>query len=447
MIHSQTMRCGLSLFLAGAGLLMAETRVFQGFTLIDGTGKPPLADAAMVITDGRITYVGAKKTMKIPAGKPEVVELAGKYVIPGLFNLHCHLGNTKGMVQDPKNFTRENVNEQLKVYARNGVTSVLSMGSDQPLIFAMRAEQRAGRPSLTRIYTAGRGFTGKAGYPTSAPGMKGVPYEVETEQQVIDAVKTEAGHKVDMLKIWVDDHLGKEKKISGALSAAIIREGKKYGLHTSAHIFYLSDAKQLVGAGLYGLAHSIRDKPVDDELIRLMKQKGAWLAATTLTREYSVFTYAKGAPFGDDPWFIRSVDPADRQTIKSEAYKKRMAAADPHWPRYETEFIEIAKRNLKKMADAGVKFGFGTDTGPPARFPGYFEHLEMEFMADAGLTPAQILGAATKSSAEFLGVDKSFGTLETGKWADFVVLGKNPLQTIKNTRSLEQTWIAGNRAY
>lgn len=441
------MRKAIWLLLAGAMLLPAETRVFQGFTLIDGTGKAPLADAALVITDGRITYVGPKKLMKPPAGKPEVVELAGKYVIPGLLNLHCHLGNTKRMVQDPKNFTRENVNDQLKTYAKNGVTAVLSMGSDQPVIFDMRAEQRAGRPTTTRIFTAGRGFTGKNGYPTMAQGMKGVPYEVTSEQQVVDAVKTEASHKVDMLKIWVDDHLGKEVKIPANLSAAIIREGKKYGIPTSAHIFYLSDAKQLVAAGLHGLGHSIRDVPVDDELIKLMKQKGAWLSATTLTREYSVFTYAKGAAWADDPWFVRSVDPADRETIKTPAYKQKMAAADPHWPRYENEFIEIAKKNLKKLADAGVKFGFGTDTGPPARFPGYFEHLEMEFMHDAGLTPAQILGAATKSSAEFLGVSKDLGTLERGKWGDFVVLGKNPLDNIKNTRSVEQTWVAGNRAF
>ena len=136
-------RKAIWMLLAGASLLPAETRVFQGFTLIDGTGKAPLADAAMVITDGRITYAGPKKGMKMPAGKPEVFELAGKYIIPGLINLHCHLGNTKRMAQDPKNFTRENVNDQLKTYARNGVTAVLSMGADQPLVFGAPATNTA----------------------------------------------------------------------------------------------------------------------------------------------------------------------------------------------------------------------------------------------------------------------------------------------------------------
>jgi imidazolonepropionase-like amidohydrolase len=120
---------------------------------------------------------------------------------------------------------------------------------------------------------------------------------------------------------------------------------------------------------------------------------------------------------------------------------QKAVAADP---RYATA-LEVAQRNLKRMVNAGVKYGFGTDTGPPGRFPGYFEHVEMQLMAEAGLTPAQIIQAATKNGAEFLGASKDLGTLETGKWADLVVLGRNPLDNIRNTRSIEMVLIAGQK--
>lgn len=418
-----------------------ETKVLEGFTLIDGTGKPPLKDAAMIVTDGRIKWVGAKSALKAPAGA-ETLDLAGRFVMPGIINVHGHLGNVVGLTQDPKNFTRENVESQLRLYSSYGVTSVVSMGSDQDLIYEVRAAQRAGRPSMARVFTAGRGFTGKAGYPTSAPGMKGVPYEVDTVADVEKAVAELASKKVDIVKIWVDDHLGKERKIPMDLSSAIIANARKRGLKVAAHVFYLSDAHALVDAGLAGLAHSVRDKPVTPELIAAMKKRGAWQAAATLTREISTFIYAKQPAFLDDPFFTRGVSKEVIGTVKGP-YRDRIAA-DPDLPKYPG-FLEMAKQNLKKLADAGVKFGFGTDTGPPARFTGFFEHWEMELMTEAGLSPMQVITAATKNSAEFLGA-KDLGTLEAGKWADLIVLSKNPLENIRNTRSIETVWVAGNKS-
>ena len=140
----------------------AETKILRNFTLIDGTGRAPVANAALVITDGRITWVGPNGSVSVPAGA-EVVDLAGKYVMPGIINLHGHVALTDGgLVQSPKNFTLPNVEKNLKTYASYGVTSVASMGTDQDLVYQIRAEQRAGRPKMTRIFTAGRGFTGKA---------------------------------------------------------------------------------------------------------------------------------------------------------------------------------------------------------------------------------------------------------------------------------------------
>jgi len=424
-----------------AGAALAETIVLDGFTLIDGNGRQPLSNAAMIIVDGRIQWTGPKAQLKAPAGAA-ITHLAGKYLMPGIVNLHGHLGNTLELTQDPKNFTRDNVEKQLKLYASYGVTSIVSMGTDGDLIFPMRAEQRAGRPHMTRIFTAGRGFTGVGGYPTTAQGMKGVPFEVATTAEVDRDVAQLADEKVDLVKIWVDDHLGREKKIPLDLAKAIIAEAHKHGLKVAAHIFYLDDAKALVNAGLDGLAHSVRDKPVDDELIASMKKHGAFQEAATLTREESTFIFAKPGPLLDDPFFTRGVSQGVLATLRSPAYQNK-AAADPDYAKYPG-FLQTAMQNLKKLADSGVMIGFGTDSGPPGRFQGYFEHWELQLMTEAGLTPMQVITAATHNAAAFLRA-KDLGTLERGKWADLIVLGKNPLDDIRNTRSIEMVMIAGNK--
>src|SRR5690606_34692581 len=113
--------------------------------------------------------------------------------------------------------------------------------------------------------------------------------------------------------------------------------------------------------------------------------------------------------------------------------------------RYWEEHLPIAMQNLKTLSDAGVRIAMGTDTGPPGRFQGYFEHLEMEMMADAGLTPMQVLVASTGGAAGCVGLDPDLGKIEAGKYADFVVLEQNPLDDIRNTRTIESVWINGNR--
>ena len=299
--------------------------------------------------------------------------------MPGIINLHGHLANTRGLKQDPANYTLESLEQDLKTYGSYGVTSVLSLGTDRDLVYHVRSTQRASRPRMTRIFTAGRGFTGKGGYPTTAPGMQGVPFEVASAEEAKKDVDSLADRHVDAVKISVDDHLGRERKIPLHLSKAIIDSAHAHGIKVAAHIFYLADAKALVDAGLDALAHSVRDAPVDDALIAAMKQHGAWQAAATLTREVSTFVYADPPAWLDDPFFKRSV-PADViNTLKSAEFRKRVAS-DPDFEKLPG-FLETAKRNLKRLADAGVKIGFGTDSGPPARFPGYFEHMEMELMS------------------------------------------------------------------
>jgi imidazolonepropionase-like amidohydrolase len=420
-----------------APVLHGETRVLKNFTMIDGTGRPAAAASAMIVDNGRITWVGPATQLKAPAGA-EVLDLTGKFVMPGIINLHGHLGNTVDLQQDAKFYTRESLEKNLATYASYGVTTVLSLGTDQDLIFQIRAQQRAGRPATARVYTAGQGLLLKGGY----GGLAGVTPGVSTAAEAVAAVEEQAKKGVDIVKLWMDDHLGEQKKMPYPIAKAIIDTAHKRNLPVAAHIFYLEDAKQLVGFGVNGLAHSVRDKNIDAELIAAMKKQGAWQMAPTLSREASMFVYGETPSFARDPFFTRGVSAKVVETLRSPDYQKTMRA-DPHFDRYRA-FFETAKRNLKTLADAGVPYGFGTDSGPPGRFPGYFEQWELELMTDAGLTPMQAIVAATGNAARFLRA-KDLGTLEPGRWADLIVLDRDPLRDIKNTRAIRDVYIAGNR--
>ena len=426
-----------ALLLWCAGSLYGEVKVLEDFTLIDGTGRPPETHVSMIIDNGRIRSVGPASQIRIPAGA-ERINLAGKFVMPGIINLHGHIGNTVDLTQDAKFYTRENIVQNLKTYASYGVTTVLSMGTDQDLIFRIRDEQRSGRPSATRVYTAGQGFVFKGGY----GGLAGVNPQVASVADVNAEIDSLAAKKVDIIKLWMDDHLGTQKKMPYDIGKAIVDGAHQHHLRAAAHIFYLEDARQLVDDGVNRLAHSVRDKPVDQALVQDMKKHGTWQMAATLSREASMFVYGGAAPFLFLPFFTKSVSANVLKTLNGPAYQQTIRA-DPEFSQYRGSF-EMAKKNLKTLADAGIRYGMGTDTGPPGRFPGYFEHWEMQLMVEAGLTPMQVIVAATRSGADFLEA-KDLGTLEPAKWADLIVLDRNPLENIRNTQTIWAVYIAGNR--
>ena len=441
-IRSSFLACPVKLLalvfaLLFATSLVAQVKVLKNFTLIDGTGHAPLPNAAMILENGRIAWVGPAAKLKPPPSAP-VTDLQGKYMMPGIINLHVHLGATIGLDQNEKFFTPENVEKDLKTYASYGVTTVLSMGTDKDSIFKMRDEQRAGRPTEARIYTAGQGFVFKGGY----GGLEGVNQGVATVAEVEPAVAAQAAKHVDFIKLWMDDHLGTKKKMPYDIAQAIIESAHRHHLRVIAHIFYLQDAKQLIDYGVDGLAHSVRDKPIDAAFIADMKHHGTWQEAATLSREASMFVYGQTPPYANDPFFTRSISPQVLAQLKSPAYQQKMRS-DPDFSMYPG-FLRTAERNLKTLADAGVPYAFGTDSGPPGRFPGYFAHWEMELMVQAGLTPMQVITAATGSAARFLHAD-DLGTLEKNKWADLLVLDKDPLDDIKNTRTISAVYIAGKR--
>ena len=413
--------------------------VIDGAQVWDGTGAAPVQDAVVVIKGDRIDAIGPRGSVTVPVDA-RTVDAKGKTIIPGLINMHGHVGMTKGLKQGKENYTKENILAQLKQYARYGVTTVMSLGTDFEAMFELRGPAKSDESPRATVFTAGRGFTGKNGYPAVLPGNAGIPVEVDNVDEVKAHIQELAQQKVDMVKIWVDDHWGHYVKIRPELYKAIIEEAHKNNLRVMAHLFYLGDAKSLVGAGLDGMAHSVRDREVDDALIKILKEKNSF-AVATLTREESTFIYAEPPAFLDDPFFARWTDPEVIKALKDPAWGKKVKS-DPDFPKYAGQ-LKMGQKNLKKLFDAGVKLAFGTDTGPPARFQGFFEHRELELMVQAGLTAAQALKIATLNTAECLRAEKDVGTLEKGKRADLIVLDANPLEDILNTRKINQVWIGG----
>lgn len=417
----------------------SDAIVIDGAQLWDGTGAPLIADSVMIVEGDRIQAVGPRDAVAIPEGAT-VIDARGQTLMPGIINGHGHIGMVKGLVESTENYDRENILSQLELYARYGVTTVASLGLDSGPMFEIQGPAGPDETPRATVLTAGRGFTGKGGYPASLPQFVGVPREVDTPEEARQNVRELAGQGVDYVKIWVDDHFGRYPKIRPELYGAIIDEAHAQGLQVFAHVFYLEDAKGLVAAGVDGLAHTVRDQEVDGELIQAMLANDVFVLGT-LTREESTAIYADPPAFLDDPFFTRWADPDVIGQLKDPAYGAGVRANEDY--QHNRDQFAMAKVNLKKLHDAGVRVGFGTDSGPPGRFQGYFEHREMEIMTGLGIPVEDVLRIATSGEAEILGIADEAGSLEAGKRADFLLLDANPLENIRNTRTIHSVWVGG----
>jgi imidazolonepropionase-like amidohydrolase len=410
--------------------------VLKGARLVDGTGRPAIENAVLVIEGDHVVAAGKAGMVSIPKDA-EVRDVSGKTIMPALINLHGHLGlSANGADSVAGHYTQENVLKQLNKYLSYGVATVTSLGQDDDEIYKIRDAQHAGTLGGARLYTAGRGFLEYTGKANPADHR----YRPQTPEEARTDVRELAAHHPDFMKMWVDDGLGHGVKIQPAVYQAIIDEAHKRHIRVFAHEFYLNDAKALLAAGIDGFAHSIRDQPVDNDVMQSMKARGVFLIPT-LVRDEVLFAYADNLKWLDDPFFKAGFEPAAMAMVRSPENVEK-GRKDPDIAKYRAG-LEMGKKNLKTLSDAGVKIAFGTDSGIPTRFPGYFEHRELQLMVEAGLTPMQAIVAATGTNAEILGGAKQFGTLQSGRRADFLVLDANPLEDIHNTERLSAVWQAG----
>ena len=383
-------------FLVGAAIQASAQSVtaFEGLRLIVGDGRV-MENATLVVEGSRIAQAGGRADVRVPDGARRV-SLAGKTVMPMVVDTHVHLSTT-----------RDALIGDLKRRAYFGVSAVLTLGTDGLELLGMRSEII---PGAARYFSAGKGITRiEPGRPT---------FQINSEAEARKAVQENAAHRSDIIKVWVDDREGKVEKVTPAQYAAAIDEAHNRGLRVIAHIFHMDDAKGLMRAGVDAFAHGVRDKDIDNETVSLFKAR-PYLTLTPNLPDRGVKV--------DLSWLRPGLPAAEFAKLEEVNKDNPKAQA----------FHGIQARNLAKLNAAGVRITLGTDGNRP-----WGLHEEMLDMVFAGMTPMQVIVAATRNSAGLVRMTNA-GTLEAGMSADFIVLDANPLDNITNTRRISAVILRG----
>ena len=419
---------------AQRGPTSGTVALFEGARLITGDGGAPIENSAFLVENNRFTRVGRRGEVQAPAGAARV-DLTGKTVIPALVDGHSHIGYMKNLTSGPQNYTRDNILDHMRRFAYFGVAASQAMGYDfGDLPYQLRDELQAGTvPDAARFLTSGRGLAPED--EVRPDNMRHSAYTIRTEDDARKAVRELAARRVTILKTWVDDRGGSVRKLTPALYGAIIDEAHKLNMRVAVHATGPADAKGLLRAGVDIFAHMISD--VDDELVELFKQH----PNTSVLLALGGPRRTVYAPWIDPP------HPLVTETVSPEQIERlrdRLASASPAALEQARASWERLAAGIRRLDAAGVRIGVGTDGGGQTgdQFVGWTMHTEMENMVAAGMTPAQVLTAATRTSAEILGLDE-LGMVAAGKSADFVVLDANPLDDITNSRRIARVYLRG----
>ena len=379
---------------------MPNAVAYHGARVITGDGAV-IEDATLIVENGVFTAVGPSSAIDGSDAGTQI-DMSGKTVMPTLNNAHFHLPSERAART-----------AELQQAAYYGAGAASSFGLDEGTIgLEMRSESI---PDAARSQSAGRGIT------SPEPGRSEVPYWVTTEDEARAAVQELAALDVDIVKIWVDDRGGRYERLSPELYGAVIDEAHANGLRVTAHVFRLEDAKGLLEAGIDQFAHGSRDMDVDDEVIEMWKARPEVVLIPNLP--------GPGVPAGDLSWMSGTV-PAER-IAQMEANQSENPAAQ--------EAFGIQARNLVRLHAEGIRVAFGTDGGNS-----WTVHQELEDMVRAGLSPADVIAAATSTAAATMELDDT-GAIAVGKSADFIVLDANPLDDITHTRMISDVYLYGSR--
>jgi imidazolonepropionase-like amidohydrolase len=388
--------------------------VLKGATVIDGTGSAPKPHAIVIVNGNKIVDVltNDSKYYNYYSHQPvNVLNLTGKYVIPGLFDMHAHVA---GVLKNSYNQTKSE--NMLRMLLANGITTIRNPGGPTEQSVALKENVAIGNIKGPRIFTAGRLING--------PQIP-VPFvekQVNTEQEVRQEVRLQAAIGVDYIKLYVS--------LTPNLVRAAIDEAHHNGIKVIGHL-YLTSWTDAANLGIDSLTHGV---PVSPYLLPKDKQR--------------IFIENGLGPF--DHFFWLSLVNLNGSSIETnemiKSLVKHRVPVDPTLDIYEAMLKDDKKDQYlwpkvlqltKLMYDNGVEILSGTDIPNLGLIPGESLHRELELLVEAGISPLDVIKIATRNGADALGILNKVGTIEPGKEADMIVLTANPVTNISNTKKIE----------
>ena len=431
-----------------AGEILALT----GASIIDGNGGPPLEGAALVIRGREITAIGP--TSDIPPGA-RILYLAGKTLLPGLIDAHIHIGGSGGGSADPREFTPTAVENSLLSYLKFGVTSVYDMAA-HPSLNAMKSALTSGELIGPRLYGNGFGITAPGSHPIRLITELGLLdylgpfyFQVDSVADAREAVRRIRAEQVDGIKIF---HSRAEAgttrfdadmdKLRPEILQALIEEAHARGLKVYAHTSFPSEAKEFVAAGGDVVVHSIHMAETGAvEVLELMAEHGVTYIPTLAvfegdyTLEPDLFLSRQ---LHDKVWDVLLASVTAPNSV-ALAYRDVSGLINDR-----KRSLEVSMVNLGRALEAGVRIAMGSDAGNAGMLHGATVLRELQLMHEAGMTPMQVIVAATRNGAEVIGQGQNLGTLEVGKLADIIVVNGDPLADLSALGNVELVILNGN---
>lgn len=412
--------------------------VIEGATLIDGTGKAPMENSVILIEDGVIRKISKEGDRHYPP-EAKIIDAHGKTVIPGLFDIDTHIGQ-QGL---------EAAAQAMSNYLYHGITTICDTGVTVLYGPGLEKFMKEGKLLGPRILEAGPTFTAVGGHPIPTNRALGREIDTRTLTQVdnpesaIEQVRRYVReYQVVVVKAAMESggELG-YPRMTAKTYKAFVEEAHRQHLRVYTHASQLSDVRDALAGGVDVIAHGFSEELTADSDITktMLKQKTSWIPA--VNNGESALKLFDHPEIWDDPQ-VRKAIPA--RYIEMARDPETLARVRPRLESSRNGF-QKKMRTVKALYDAGINILVGTDsTGAPHRmFYGWDIHREMEHLVNAGMKPMDVLVAATRKAAEFVGREAELGTVQVGRSADLVILSKNPLEDIRNTRTIQTVMYRG----